>query len=61
MSDIAMMCLGFFLARRLPVWAAIVLALALELAALVVIRENLTLNIIMLLAPNDAIRAWQAG
>ena len=61
MSDIAMMCLGFFLARRLPVWAAIALALALELAALVVIRDNLTLNIIMLVAPNDAIRAWQAG
>jgi hypothetical protein len=61
LSDIAMMALGFLLARRLPVWASVLLAVVLELAALVVIRDNLTLNIIMLLAPNDAIRAWQAG
>jgi hypothetical protein len=61
LSDIAMMALGFLLARRLPVWASLLLAVALELAALIVIRDNLTLNIIMLLAPSDAIRAWQAG
>jgi Protein of unknown function (DUF2585) len=61
LSDIAMMALGFLLARRLPAWMNVLLALALELAALIVIRDNLTLNIIMLLAPNDAIRAWQAG
>ena len=61
LSDIAMMALGFLLARRLPVWASIMVAVALELAALIVIRDNLTLNILMLLAPNDAIRAWQAG
>jgi hypothetical protein len=61
LSDIGMMSLGFLLARRLPVWASIVLAIALELAALAVIRDNLALNILMLLAPNDAIRAWQAG
>lgn len=60
-SDIAMMALGFLVARRLPVWASVGLALLLELAALLVIRDNLTLNIVMLLAPNDAIRTWQAG
>lgn len=60
-SDIAMMVLGFLAARRLPVWASVGLAIAFEVAALVVIRDNLTLNIIMLLAPNDSIRAWQAG
>lgn len=59
--DILMMALGFLLARRLPVWVSVVLAVALELAALAVIRDNLALNIIMLLAPNDAIRAWQSG
>jgi hypothetical protein len=61
MSDILMMALGFLIARRVPVWASVVLALALELAALLVIRDNLTLNVIMLVAPNDAIHAWQAG
>ena len=61
LSDFAMMSLGFVLARRLPVWATVTLAIVLELAALVVIRDHLTLNVLMLLAPNDAIRAWQAG
>ena len=61
MSDIAMMGLGFFLARRLPVWASVAIVIVLELIPLFVIRDNLTLNIWMLLAPNDALKAWQAG
>jgi hypothetical protein len=61
MSDIAMMALGFLTARKLPLWAAIALLIALELIPLVVIRDDLALNVWMLVAPNDAIRAWQAG
>jgi hypothetical protein len=60
-SDVGWMMLGFGLARRLPVWGTVALALVFELFTLVMIRDNLTLNVIMLLAPNDAIRAWQAG
>ena len=60
-SDVAMLSLGFLAARRLPLWAAILLLLVLELVPLLVIRDNLALNIWMLVAPNDAIRAWQAG
>jgi len=61
MSDILMMCLGFFAARKLPVWAAILLLVVLELVPLYAIRDNLTLSVWMLLWPNDAIRSWQAG
>lgn len=61
LSDIAMMALGFWMARRLPLWASVAIVLLLELIPLIVIRDNLTLNIIMLLAPSDAILNWQAG
>ena len=61
LSDIAMMVLGFFLARKLPVWVSVALLVLLEVLPLFVIRDNLTLNVWMLLAPNAAIRAWQAG
>ncbi len=60
-SDIAMMAVGFLAARRLPVWASVAIVLALEFVPLIVIRDNLTLNVWMLLAPNDAIFNWQAG
>jgi Protein of unknown function (DUF2585) len=60
LSDIAMMALGFLAARKLPVWASIALVVALELVPLVAIRDNLTLNVWMLLAPNETIGAWQA-
>jgi Protein of unknown function (DUF2585) len=60
MSDIAMMALGFLLARKLPLWASILLLLALEIVPLFVIRDNLTLNIWALLGPNPSVQAWQA-
>ena len=60
-SDMLMMCAGFLVARRLPLWASILLLLVLELVPLLTIRDNLTLNIWMLLWPNDTIRSWQAG
>lgn len=61
LSDILMMAVGFFAARRLPVRASIVLLLVLELVPLLVIRDNLTLNILTLLRPSKAVQAWQAG
>jgi hypothetical protein len=61
MSDIVMMAVGFLLARKLPVWASIALLVALEIIPLFLIRDNLTLNIWALLAPNAAVQAWQAG
>ena len=46
LSDIAMMTLGFALARKLPVWTAVILLIALEVIPLFAIRDNLTLNVI---------------
>ncbi len=60
-SDILMMALGFLAARRLPVWLSVALVIGLELLTLLVIRDNLTLNVWMLLWPTDFIRSWQAG
>jgi hypothetical protein len=60
-SDIGMIIVGFLVAGRVPVWASVMIVLVLELVPLAIIRDNLTLNVWMLLAPNDAIRSWQAG
>jgi len=61
MSDIAAMMLGFWIARNAPVWAAVAIVIAVEVLLLVIIRDNLTLNILMLIHPVDAIKHWQSG
>jgi hypothetical protein len=61
LSDITMMAIGFLIARKLPLWGAVAFLILLELVPLLVIRDNLTLNVWTLLAPNPAVQAWQAG
>lgn len=61
LSDISMMALGFLAARKLPPRLSIVLLIVLELVPLFVIRDNLTLNVWTLLAPNPSVQQWQAG
>ncbi len=60
-SDVVAMMVGFWLARRMPVWATVTATVLTEIVLAVVIRDNLTLNIIMLLHPVDAIKQWQLG
>lgn len=61
LADLACMALGFWLARRLPVWASVALALAFEALTIALIRDGLALNVLMLLHPVEAVRDWQAG
>jgi len=61
LADIGWMAFGFVLAGRLPAWATIALALGFELMTLALIRDNLTLNVLMLVWPVDAIKVWQGG
>ena len=60
-SDILFMVFGFFLASRLPVWLTVAIAVVLELFVGYMIRDNLTLNVLMLLWPVQAILDWQAA
>ena len=58
-SDIVMAAIGFVIAWRLTVVQSIVFVVATELVMLALIRDNLTLNIIMLVWPLESIKAWQ--
>jgi hypothetical protein len=60
-ADIVAMAVGFALAARLSVRAVIALTIAMELFVGAMIRDNLALNILMLVSPLESVRRWQMG
>ncbi len=60
-SDILFMVLGYITAAKWPIWTVFALAVFMELLTLYYIKDNLALNIIMLLYPSEAILNWQSG
>jgi hypothetical protein len=59
LSDLGMMSLGFLFAAQVRPWASVAALAAMEIGCLLWVRDNLTLNIVMLVCPIAAIKAWQ--
>lgn len=60
-ADIGAMAAGFWLASAAPIALSLGLTVAMEVFVALAIRDNLTLNVIMLIYPLDAIKRWQGG
>ena len=60
-SDILAMWIGFWLARVLPVWASVAVVVGFEVLTMIVIRDGLALNILMLIWPLEAVLEWQSA
>jgi hypothetical protein len=59
LSDILACALGYGLASMLPIWSSVALVTLVELVMLITLRDSLLVNILMLVAPLDAVRDWQ--
>lgn len=59
--DMVAMIAGFFFAVRAPIWLTVALTIAFEILTAIVIRDNLTLNVVMLVWPIEAVKTWQGA
>lgn len=59
-SDVGMVIVGFIIARYAKVWMTILLIVAFEVGCLFWVRDNLTLNVLMLVHPVESVKVWQA-
>lgn len=60
-SDTLAMSFGFYLSNTFPGWVMLTFAISAELFCAYMIRDNLTLNVIQLICPLDAISRWQTN
>jgi hypothetical protein len=60
-ADILTMVVGFLLAARMPVKLTVAVAVGFEVLTTLLIHDGLALNVLMLVWPVEAVRAWQAG
>ncbi len=61
LGDILICGVGFMIAQQLRFWRSLLVFMAMELVLLVWIRDSLILEVLMLIYPIDAIKAWQVG
>jgi len=59
MSDALMMALGFLFAWRARLWIVVAAVIVMEVGCALWVRDDLTLNVIMLVHPVEAIKQWQ--
>jgi hypothetical protein len=59
LSDVCFAGLGFLYAWKARPWVTLLVIVLMEIGTALWVRDNLTLNIIMLAHPIDAIRDWQ--
>ncbi len=60
LSDIVMAAIGFLIAKYSKIWVTVLLIIIMELGCLFWIRDNLTLNIVMLVSPVESLKEWQS-
>jgi hypothetical protein len=60
-SDLVLCLMGFYVAMKVKWWVSVLLFVVFEVGVMLFIRDNLTLNVIMLLHPFEAIKRWQTG
>ena len=60
-GDLVTMVIGFVIASQFSWRVAVLIFVIVEVGLLVTIRDNLTLNVLMLFAPVDGIKQWQIG
>ena len=59
LGDILCCGVGFWLAYKLKFWRSVILFLLIEIVLLIWIHDSLLLNIVMLIHPIEAVKAWQ--